>query len=104
MEAMHYQTLMERQRVERDSYHPTLGMRVHQALSWLSRAEQADDLDGRFIFLWIAFNAAYATEIEGSNHLPGQSIFVDFLSTSARINKCFNASRGLLDYPFSKLS
>jgi hypothetical protein len=38
-------------------------VRLHRALSWLGRAErEADDADARFIFLWIAFNAAYAHE------------------------------------------
>lgn len=38
-------------------------IRLHRAISWLKRAEQEDeDLDARFIFLWIAFNAAYAHE------------------------------------------
>ncbi len=38
-------------------------MRCHRAISWLRRAEQEqEDLDARFIFLWISFNAAYAWE------------------------------------------
>lgn len=38
-----------------------LRVRLHRAISWLRRAEQEDDdPDARFIFLWIAFNAAYA--------------------------------------------
>jgi hypothetical protein len=38
-------------------------VRLHRAISWLSRAEQEpDDPDSRFIFLWIAFNAAYAKQ------------------------------------------
>lgn len=38
-------------------------MRIHRAISWLARAEQeADDQDARFVFLWIALNAAYAKE------------------------------------------
>lgn len=37
--------------------------RLHRAISWLKRSErEADDADARFIFLWIAFNAAYACE------------------------------------------
>lgn len=36
-------------------------VRLHRAISWLRRSEQeGDDPDARFIFLWIAFNAAYA--------------------------------------------
>lgn len=42
-----------------------LGLRVHRALSWLKRAELCeDDQDARFIFLWIALNAAYADEFQ----------------------------------------
>lgn len=39
-------------------------VRIHRALSWLSRADaETDDPDARFLFLWIAFNAAYAREL-----------------------------------------
>lgn len=38
-------------------------VRLHRAISWLARAEQeTDDADARYIFLWIALNAAYARE------------------------------------------
>lgn len=58
-----HQALKARQRKERDTHSPSVTLRVHRALSWLGRAEQeADDPDARFTFLWIAFNAAYATE------------------------------------------
>jgi hypothetical protein len=67
-----YELLKARQRAERDDHHPNLALRVHRALSWLNRAEQADDPDGRFIFLWIAFNAAYATEIDPKYRLTEQ--------------------------------
>lgn len=75
----HYQTLKTRQRAERDNYPENLGLRVHRALSWLNRAEQEDDLDSRFIFLWIAFNAAYATEIDDRQGLSEQASFNAFL-------------------------
>ena len=40
-----------------------LSLRVHRAISWGKRAEQEkEDLDARFIFLWIGFNAAYARD------------------------------------------
>jgi len=57
-----FERLKARQRAERERYPPNLGLRVHRALSWLGRAEQlVEDVDARFVFLWIAFNAAYAT-------------------------------------------
>ncbi|SLN77768.1 HEPN domain-containing protein [Oceanibacterium hippocampi] len=42
-----------------------MGLRVHRSISWIGRAEAAlDDHDARFLYLWIAFNAAYADERE----------------------------------------
>ena len=39
-----------------------LRLRMRRALSWVQRAEkEKDDYDSAFIFYWIAFNAAYAT-------------------------------------------
>lgn len=46
-----------------DRYPDAMRMRLHRALSWLARAEREErDADAAFIFLWIAFNAAYARE------------------------------------------
>jgi hypothetical protein len=71
--------LKARQRGERDQHSPGLALRVHRALSWLDRAEQCEDVDGRFIFLWIAFNAAYANEIVGSERDSEKKAFALFL-------------------------
>lgn len=76
---MSFQRLKERQRAERDNYSDGLSLRVHRALSWLQRAEQCDDNDSRFVFLWIAFNAAYAFEIDESIRLSEQEAFKLFL-------------------------
>lgn len=57
-----YSTLKEKQRLKRDGFSESLSLRVHRALSWLKRAELCEDDDGCFIFLWIAFNAAYAND------------------------------------------
>jgi hypothetical protein len=70
--------LKTRQRKQRDDWPEHLSLRVHRALSWLDRAEQCDDEDGRFIFLWIAFNAAYANEM-GEYRLVESKVFGDFL-------------------------
>ena len=60
-----HSTLKSRQRQERHQYGEYLSVRVHRALSWLNRAEQCqNDNDAKVIFLWIAFNAAYANEID----------------------------------------
>ena len=76
---MNYAELKTRQRAERHAHSPNLAIRVHRSLSWLNRAEQADDLDGRYVFLWIAFNAAYATEIDDQQRLSEQETFKAFL-------------------------
>lgn len=76
---MHYKALKARHRQEREQQHPNLSLRLHRALSWLNRAEQCDDEDGRFIFLWVAFNAAYATEIDETHRLSEQGAFRTFL-------------------------
>jgi hypothetical protein len=78
---MNHAHLKARHRAERDKHHPNLALRIHRALSWLQRAEQVsdDDKDAQFIFLWIAFNAAYATEIDERYRLNEQATFRDFL-------------------------
>ncbi len=73
---MNHDSLKQRHREVRDHYPANLNLRVHRALSWLKRAEMAaqeGDSDGRFIFLWIAFNAAYATEIDEGYKLSEQA-------------------------------
>ena len=79
---MSYQQLKDRQRAERHAWPENLGLRVHRALSWLHRAEQLqgnDDVDGQFILLWIAFNAAYATDIDEKYRESEQQTFRAFV-------------------------
>lgn len=72
--------LKSRQRELRDSFQESLGLRTHRALSWLQRAEQeASDPDARFIFLWIAFNAAYANEIYDRRNFSERGLVQRFL-------------------------
>ena len=53
--------LKARQRALRAGYPQPMALRVHRAISWIGRAEaERADHDARFLFLWIAFNAAYA--------------------------------------------
>jgi len=77
---MQFQVLKQRHRQERESQHPNLRLRVHRALSWLDR-------DGRFIFFWIAFNAAYATEIDEQRRLSEQETFKAFLEKLCALDK-----------------
>jgi hypothetical protein len=84
---MSYASLKKRQRQERDSYPTNLALRVHRALSWLERAEQCEDVDARFIFLWIAFNAAYANEIGNQERPSEQKVFGLFLKKLLDMDK-----------------
>lgn len=62
---LHPEALKQKQRELRNGFPLPLTLRVHRALSWLRRAEnEKDDLDVRFILLWIGFNAAYAGDLD----------------------------------------
>ncbi|SDE01443.1 hypothetical protein SAMN05421538_103248 [Paracoccus isoporae] len=64
-EMLTFDALKQKQRAIRAGFPETMGLRVHRAISWIGRSEAcAGDDDARFIFLWIAFNAAYADERE----------------------------------------
>ncbi len=70
---MDHDTLKTKQRALRDGFPATVGLRTHRAISWIGRAEVCDkDDDARFIFLWIAFNAAYADEREMQSATPSE--------------------------------
>ena len=108
---LNFEQLKTRHRTLRKHAPSNLNLRVHRALSWLQRAEMAEDEDGRFIFLWIAFNAAYATEIDDNRRLSEQETFKAFLEklceldTHKQIEQLvwqeFSGSiRILLDTPF----
>ncbi len=59
-------TIATRLKAVRDTLPADLALRLHRAASWLKRSEEeVNDPDVRFILLWIAFNAAYAHEIDG---------------------------------------
>jgi hypothetical protein len=75
-----YNSLKTRQRAIREQFPESLSLRVHRALSWLNRAEhETEDGDACFIFLWIAFNAAYANDIGDRQNLSERKLFLEFL-------------------------
>lgn len=75
-----FEELKTKQRRIRDGFPQTMGLRIHRSISWIGRSEACgDDHDGRFIFLWIAFNAAYADEREFQSIAPGErAAFLDY--------------------------
>ncbi len=75
-----YKSLKELHRSRRKDFSQSLSLRVHRALSWLAKAELCeDDEDSQFIFLWIAFNAAYAKDIDAPRTTESIT-FGDFIS------------------------
>lgn len=77
---MDYALLKNKQREIREDFSENLALRVHRALSWLNKSEQCnDDQDSQFIFLWIAFNAAYAQDTEVLRHTESEA-FSKFIS------------------------
>jgi Apea-like HEPN len=79
--------LKQRHREVRTAHPVNLTLRIHRALSWLQRAEMAQDMDGKFIFLWIAFNAAYAQEIVDSERASDKAIFTVFLEKLCELDR-----------------
>jgi len=85
---MNYITLKERHRAERDNYPQSTSLRLHRALSWLDRAEQCeDDPDAQFIFLWIAFNAAYATTFDDEPNAVERRRFTAFIEQLVQVDE-----------------
>ena len=86
--------LKAKQRVIREGFPETMGLRAHRAISWIGRAEACgdeacgEDDDARFIFLWIAFNAAYADEQEFQAVAPGErAAFVEYFGRLVALNQ-----------------
>lgn len=79
-DALGHAALKAKQRAIRHGFPETMGLRAHRAISWIGRAETCgEDYDARFIFLWIAFNAAYADEREFQAMAPGErAAFIDY--------------------------
>ncbi len=81
--------LKEKQRTIRDRFPETMGLRVHRAISWIGRAEASEgDDDARFIFLWIAFNAAYADAQEFQTASQSErAAFVEFFGRLTALDR-----------------
>lgn len=76
---LNYAGLKQYHREVRDDHCASLRLRIHRALSWLQKAEQCEDYDSQFIFLWIAFNSAYAQET-GLNQISESHTFGVFIN------------------------
>lgn len=85
---MNYQQLKKYQRENRENFSEALGLRAHRALSWLKRAElEGEDYDSKYIFLWIAFNAAYANEFDERDSFSEQRKFMEFFAKLIKLDQ-----------------
>lgn len=83
-----YASLKSIQRATRSDFQPGLSLRTHRALSWLSRAEREhEDDDARFLFLWIAFNAAYANDFHDRKSLTERKMLLHFLGRLVEMDR-----------------
>jgi hypothetical protein len=82
-----FDELKHRHRQVRDGYPENLNLRIHRALSWLKAAESSDDIDGKFIFLWVAFNAAYAFDVDDRYRTAEHEAFNEFISKLCLLDK-----------------
>ena len=105
-DSLHSEALKDKQREMRDGFPLPLTLRVHRALSWLRRAEaEHDDLDVRFILLWIGFNAAYAGDLDraldGAGASNERARFDDFFAALVRMDRD-NRIYGVIGNRFSQ--
>lgn len=90
MEIPTHASLKAYQREHREQWGQGLNLRVHRALSWLNKAEQeraAADTDCEFIFLWIAFNAAYSSQYTQETRVHEKLAFDAFLERIIRYDE-----------------
>lgn len=66
----------------RDGCDESFRIRIHRAVSWVkkARALPEEDIDLKFIALWIAFNCAYGKEISTDGYFGEKVGFRDFLT------------------------
>ena len=82
-----YQGLKEKHRELRESLSDSTGLRIHRGLSWLQVAELTDDLDTRFLLLWISFNSIYAQEFNEQNTFGEKGLLNRFIGRLVRLDK-----------------
>ena len=69
------------------AYPDNLALRVHRAISWIQRAEMAqDDPDIAFTCYWIAFNAAYAEDTADSIETPDRVLFGNYFEKILKLD------------------
>lgn len=81
-----YKTLKNRHKEIRDGQPEATRLRIHRALSWLKAAEQSEQVDAKFIFLWITFNSIYAQEFDARETFGEKGLLNRFLGQLVRLD------------------
>lgn len=73
----------------RDGCDESFRIRIHRAISWVKKAKvlPEDDIDLKFISLWIAFNCAYGKEISTDGYFGEKVGFRDFLTVISALDE-----------------
>ena len=84
-----YDALKAKQRRKMSVFDNDVWLRIYRSLSWLQRAEVEpwDDLDAKFIYYWIAFNAAYGREREFGGDETERDALMDFFRKAALVDR-----------------
>ncbi|HDR1013416.1 HEPN domain-containing protein [Pasteurella multocida] len=79
----------------RKEFNEDFRLRIHRAMSWLKRAQLAEeDHDTKFISLWIAFNAAYAKELMGERAID-KATFQAFIKTICELDSAQSLQKAI---------
>ena len=54
--------LKQRELRDEKDFSVEVEVKTHRALSWIRASEATDDIDSKFLYLWIAFNALYVED------------------------------------------
>lgn len=73
----------------RDSCDESFCIRIHRALSWMKKAEELpkEDIDLKFVSLWIAFNCAYGKELSQEEYFGEKVGYRDFLTVISDLDE-----------------
>ena len=77
-----FKDLKQKHRALRASYEVSFSIRIHRSLSWLNRSEkETEDVDAKFIFLWISLNSAYSIHMDALKNQGDEELRSDFFQT-----------------------
>lgn len=73
----------------RDGCDESFRIRIHRAISWVKKAKvlPEEDIDLKYISLWIAFNCAYGKEISTDGYFGEKVGFRDFLTVISDLDE-----------------